>query len=598
MNIDDFLKQQAYQEGLREKMLKQIAVPDTVQYAMPAPTTVNAPTNTGNEEQAAQSLANVRSHLAQMPVYSQHGAPAPAMSIGEAQAASIHGLPDANAAYNNMANATNAAAGARPDSILVGILKQMIGGAIKNKVTANDKQATQEEYAAKIDALQKMRKDLTPDQFAFEMMKLGDDVGQAGQQDFIARQKPKGGVRPFVGGVEGQPLQRQQYVLDENGQPHKLDIPPYAAFQAPEQWQPPQPTGIPGVTTQESTRGKVTQMQRPDQYDVTQDPDTGAIVSRNLTTGEIKVTSPTEAQGKAAAQSGKATVIDTQLNRLFSSGFDPTKTDDRSATNRILQSFVDSDIPIVAAIGSAAMNTEERRYKQIRDGWNELYLRDESGAAIAKHEWNTKERVYWPGPGDSPQDVEDKAQLRKAAEQGLYGKKLVDIKKNLDIKSENTSSLDNALSMEGIASNDPIASIAHSIYQQETSSGKNTRTSNRGSVGPMQVMPGTFAKNADKGWDINNPTHNLRAAVREIKLLSDANKGDPTLIAAGYYGGQGGANKATNNQAVSDPKNPNAPNTLQYANQVVTRMLKPQQPLNQAIPYDPLSEELRRRGLR
>jgi hypothetical protein len=135
MNIDDFLKQQTYQEGLREKMLKQIAVPDTVQYAMPAPTTVNAPTNTGNEEQAAQSLANVRSHLAQMPVYSQHGAPAPAMSIGEAQAASTHGLPDSNAAARNMGTAMEAANASRSGSggILKGILGNLASSYLSNK---------------------------------------------------------------------------------------------------------------------------------------------------------------------------------------------------------------------------------------------------------------------------------------------------------------------------------------------------------------------------------------------------------------------------------------------------------------------------------
>ena len=80
------------------------------------------------------------------------------------------------------------------------------------------------------------------------------------------------------------------------------------------------------------------------------------------------------------------------------------------------------------------------------------------------------------------------------------------------------SPLDIALHVEGVSPE--IADIARSIYAQESSSGKNARTSNAGAVGGMQVIPATFQRVADKGWDINDPVHNARAGVRYISKLN------------------------------------------------------------------------------
>jgi len=54
--------------------------------------------------------------------------------------------------------------------------------------------------------------------------------------------------------------------------------------------------------------------------------------------------------------------------------------------------------------------------------------------------------------------------------------------------------------------------------------------------------------------------------------LHDMSGGDPALTAAGYYGGEGAIAKARQGVAVSDPRNPNAPNTLQYGQQVANRL--------------------------
>ena len=127
-----------------------------------------------------------------------------------------------------------------------------------------------------------------------------------------------------------------------------------------------------------------------------------------------------------------------------------------------------------------------------------------------------------------------------------------------------------ALAAEGITGQ--LAGVARSIYKQESGGGKNTKTSNAGAVGGMQILPTTFASVADKGWDINDPMMNARAGIRYIKQMDKLAGGDPALIAAGYYGGPGGLQKAKQGIAVSDPRNPNAPNTLQYGQQVAARL--------------------------
>lgn len=135
-----------------------------------------------------------------------------------------------------------------------------------------------------------------------------------------------------------------------------------------------------------------------------------------------------------------------------------------------------------------------------------------------------------------------------------------------------SSPFDAALQAEGVTGR--VADIARSIYQQESGGGKNTKTSNAGAVGGMQIVPATFKGVADEGWDINDPVHNARAGIRYIQQMNKLAGGDPALTAAGYYGGPGGLKKARQGVAVSDPRNPNAPNTLEYGQQVAARIPK------------------------
>ena len=137
-----------------------------------------------------------------------------------------------------------------------------------------------------------------------------------------------------------------------------------------------------------------------------------------------------------------------------------------------------------------------------------------------------------------------------------------------------------ALSAEGVTGT--LADVARSIYMQESGGGRNTKTSNAGAVGGMQIIPSTFKSVADKDWDISDPMHNARAGIRYLSQLNKQSGGDPALTAAGYYGGPGGMEKARRGIAVSDPRNPNAPNTLQYGQQVAARLGKAPSPVTQA----------------
>jgi SLT domain-containing protein len=126
-----------------------------------------------------------------------------------------------------------------------------------------------------------------------------------------------------------------------------------------------------------------------------------------------------------------------------------------------------------------------------------------------------------------------------------------------------------ALVDEGLVGT-PLESLARSIYMQESGAGRNTKTSNAGAVGGMQILPGTFQE-VLPGGNINDPYDNSRAGLRYIKQMYDKSGGDLNLTAAGYYGGPGGMQKAKQGVAVSDPRNPNAPTTLEYAKQVLSR---------------------------
>ena len=138
-------------------------------------------------------------------------------------------------------------------------------------------------------------------------------------------------------------------------------------------------------------------------------------------------------------------------------------------------------------------------------------------------------------------------------------------------KGNRKPSFDNALDAEGIQ--DPRQrAFLKALHGQESNSGQNTTTSNRGAVGGMQILPGTFKQVADKNMDINNPFDNMRAGIRYGMKGYNAAGGDPVLAGAYYYGGPGGMRALAKGTARSDPENPKAPNTLEYGQSIAQRM--------------------------
>lgn len=135
------------------------------------------------------------------------------------------------------------------------------------------------------------------------------------------------------------------------------------------------------------------------------------------------------------------------------------------------------------------------------------------------------------------------------------------------------ATFDDALDVEGI--DDPRQrAFLKAIYSQESGSGKNTKTSNKGAVGGMQIIPTTFASVADKDMDIKNPFDNMRAGIRYASQGYDKSGGDPVLAGAYYYGGPGGMKKAAKGIEVSDTSNPKAPTTIGYGKSIAKKMFE------------------------
>ena len=117
------------------------------------------------------------------------------------------------------------------------------------------------------------------------------------------------------------------------------------------------------------------------------------------------------------------------------------------------------------------------------------------------------------------------------------------------------------------------------IYGQESSSGKadTSKPNYAGAQGPMQVTAPTFAGLQASGaipmdWKLSNPEQAKQAGNILIDQLADAYGDDPRKIAAAYYAGPKAVNEDGTINDFHDLKNPNAPSTHQYVNQILARL--------------------------
>ena len=112
--------------------------------------------------------------------------------------------------------------------------------------------------------------------------------------------------------------------------------------------------------------------------------------------------------------------------------------------------------------------------------------------------------------------------------------------------------------------------LALSLFSQESSGNWNSRDSNKGAVGGMQVMPDTYASMMGTRAGMRDPWNNLEAGLRYLSYgQKTLNTKDPALLAAGYHAGYDREDlKRGIIPNVSDGKK----NTRDYAREVAARV--------------------------
>lgn len=116
--------------------------------------------------------------------------------------------------------------------------------------------------------------------------------------------------------------------------------------------------------------------------------------------------------------------------------------------------------------------------------------------------------------------------------------------------------------------------LALAIYQQETTSGTNTKTSPKGARGGFQVMPDTFKRYMTEGGNIDDPTDNATAAMRVLADGLKQAKGDPRGAAHFYYSGKTKPSNVTSG--------PGTPTVAGYGDAILAKMAR----LKQTAPTD------------
>lgn len=107
--------------------------------------------------------------------------------------------------------------------------------------------------------------------------------------------------------------------------------------------------------------------------------------------------------------------------------------------------------------------------------------------------------------------------------------------------------------------------LALAIWQQESGSGTNTKTSSKGAVGDFQVMPATFKRVLPDG-NINDPVDNMRAGLMVLRDNLKRYGGDWEKAAQAYYHG-----KALTGPGAGPTSGAGTPSVLQYGKQVLAK---------------------------
>ena len=113
----------------------------------------------------------------------------------------------------------------------------------------------------------------------------------------------------------------------------------------------------------------------------------------------------TEAQAKASSFAARMQQAEQDISKLQNEGLSA------------VQGFA-SGIP---GVGNYLQSTDHQKFETAKSAFITALLRQESGAAINKSEFSRYEKELFPQPGDAPQVVKQKAQLRAAAIEQMKG---------------------------------------------------------------------------------------------------------------------------------------------------------------------------------
>ena len=330
---------------------------------------------------------------------------------------------------------------------------QSIAGNAANQWVSNqiDNADKQDQYKTKLTQqyqdqqslnanLENLRKTHPEYSKAIDLLQVGSkDLSQAAGNIVEQQSKPKGQINPWVGGVKGNPLQRQNYTTDEQGQPVALGE-PYAAFQAPETWKPPilttaesHPGHKPNTVIQESTRGKRNIISTPeDQFEI-QTLSNGDKVQTNLTTNKVDIIPaqrPTQDQLAAQGYANQMSLASKNAEHLMEAGTPVNEKPDApvkkyepwnmSAVEATAMEMANYDNPLIARTANAALSAQSQAYLQQMTQWGMGVKRLESGAAVSRKEGYDYATTFWPQFQDkSPEARQQKYEARMQKERDV-----------------------------------------------------------------------------------------------------------------------------------------------------------------------------------